>query len=73
MLSDALYGTPDLSFLILYFANMTHPSQFNRKKIKVLPKSKVALVLNDLKNMYGSQVHKNLENPYVYKASYYQE
>lgn len=37
--SEHYYGTPDLDFLIMYFAGVTSLFQFNKKRIKVLPKT----------------------------------
>ena len=66
-LSNDLYGTPDLDFLILYFSNTTHPSEFNKTKIKILPESKLELILNGLKNLYSGEVYNNRVNIINYK------
>ena len=66
-LSNDLYGTPDLSFIILYFSNTTHPINFNKEKIKILPTSKVELLVNGLKNLYMDEVYNNRVNIIDYK------
>jgi hypothetical protein len=42
MLSEDLYGTPDLDFAILFFSGISSLKDFDKPRIKVLPASRVA-------------------------------
>lgn len=63
--AESYYGTPDLDFLVLYFANMTTLFQFNTKKIKVLPPSRL-LEINRLFIEYKSIVKDSYSSPTEY-------
>ena len=60
--SENYYGTPDLDFVVLYFAKMKSLFEFTKKKIKVLPKSRL-LELNRLFIEYKEEVKDSYENP----------
>lgn len=60
--AEKLYGTPDLDFLILYFAKMVSLFEFKKPKIKVLPKHKL-LEINRLFVEYKSVVDNSYKNP----------
>lgn len=60
--SENYYGTPDLDFVVLYFANMTSLFEFNKPKIKVLDKTRL-LELNRLFVAYNNQVTDSYNNP----------
>jgi len=60
--SEFMYGTPDLDFLVLYFAKMTTLFEFNQSKIKFLPKSRL-IELNQLMNFKKKDVEKSYSNP----------
>lgn len=63
--SENLYGTPDLDFIVLYFAKIPSLFQFNKPKIKVLPKAKL-VELNKIFVMYKEQVDTSYKNPDVF-------
>lgn len=63
--AENYYGTPDLDFLVLYFAKMNSMFQFNKPKIKVLPKDKI-LEINRLVIKYKEDVQKSYEEPTQY-------
>lgn len=60
--SEYYYGTPDLDFLVLYFAEMTSLFEFNKSEIKVLPKTKLT-ELNKLLVEYKKEVEDSKSNP----------
>lgn len=60
--SENYYGTPDLDFVVLYFAKMKSLFEFTKKKIKVLPKSRL-LELNRLFIEYKEEVKDSYEHP----------
>lgn len=60
--SEYYYGTPDLDFLVLYFAKIPTMLEFNRKKIKVLPKSRLAEV-GRLMSAYREDIESSYKNP----------
>jgi hypothetical protein len=63
--SESLYGTPDLDFLILYFAGIPTLFEFNSKRIMVLP----ATSLQDLNRLIVDrrvQVRSSRINPAEY-------
>lgn len=60
--SEYYYGTPDLDFLVLYFARMTTLFDFDKPKIQVLPKTKL-IELNKLMVQYKREVEDSKENP----------
>ena len=63
--AENYYGTPDLDFLVLYFANMQSLFDFKRPKIKVLNKTKL-LELNRLFVTYKERVAKSYNEPTEY-------
>lgn len=67
LLSEKLYGTPDLDFAILFFAGITNVKDFDRPKIKVLPASKVGDLIK-IKSIANQRVKESLTNPQVYVA-----
>ena len=60
--AENYYGTPDLDFLVLYFAKILTLFDFNKEKIKVLPKSRL-LELNKLFIQYKGEVDKSYREP----------
>lgn len=66
--SEYYYGTPDLDFLILYFARMTTLFEFTQPKIKVLPRTKL-IELNKLIVKYKYNVEESKKNPSTYIKS----
>ena len=60
--AEYYYGTPDLDFLVLYFAQMTSLFEFNKPTIKVLPKTKLT-ELNKLLVEYKKTVENSKGNP----------
>jgi hypothetical protein len=65
MFSEFYYGTPDLDFLVLYFAGMTSIFDFNSPKIRVLP-TNALLDLNKLMVEKRKEVRNSKENPKEY-------
>jgi len=65
MFSQIYYGTPDLDFLILYFANITSLFDFKKKKIKILPKTKLT-ELNQLFVKYKDEIENSNSFPEEY-------
>jgi len=63
--AENYYGTPDLDFVVLYFAKMTSIFEFNKKNIKVLPKSKLT-ELNQLFVKYRAEVEESRNSPEEY-------
>ena len=68
--AENYYGTPDLDFLVLYFAKMNSLFQFNKKEIKVLPKDKI-LEINRLMVQYKEAVTKSYNEPSKYLEETY--
>ena len=66
--AEMYYGTPDLDFLVLYFARMVSLFDFKKSKIKVLPKAEL-LKVNKLFITYK----KTVENSYKYPTEYIKE
>lgn len=64
--AENYYGTPDLDFLVMYFSNIPTLFEFNKKKIKVLPKSYL-LEINRIMTQYKKEVQESKENPIEYK------
>lgn len=65
LFAEEYYGTPDLDFLVLYFAGMKSLHEFNTPTIRVLPTT--ALVdLNKLIAKERTNVRRSKENPTVY-------
>ena len=64
--SNYLYGTPDLDFMVLYFAQIPTFLDFNRKKIKVLPQSRLGEI-NQLANVYKETVQKSYNSPVLFE------
>lgn len=60
--SEYYYGTPDLDFLVLYFAKLFSMFDFTRKKIKALPPSRL-VELNRLFVEYREEVKDSYNNP----------
>jgi hypothetical protein len=65
LFSEFYYGTPDLDFLILYFAGMSTLFDFNAPKIKILPANSL-LDLNKLMIEKRKEVRDSKENPKEY-------
>lgn len=65
--AENYYGSADLDFLILYFAKMTDLSEFNRDKIKILPKSRL-VEINRLFVQYRDYVKEKYNNPDKFMA-----
>ena len=66
LFAEDYYGTPDLDFIVLYFARMKTLFEFNTEKIKILPVS--AMVdMNKLMVHYKEQVTQSRNNPPVYE------
>lgn len=42
MFSESIYGTPDLDFLVLYFAGIPTLFDFNKPRIRILPPTALA-------------------------------
>lgn len=63
--SENYYGTPDLDFLVLYFSQIPTLFEFNKKKIKVLPVTKLN-ELNQIAINYKLKVKNSYENPIKY-------
>ena len=64
--SENYYGTPDLDFLVLYFAQIPTLFEFNKKKIKVLPVTKLN-ELNQIAINYKLKVKNSYDNPIKYE------
>lgn len=60
--AEFFYGTPDLDFLVLYFAKMLSLFDFKKSKIKVLPKAKLLDVSRLFLN-YKKTVEESYKNP----------
>lgn len=60
--AENYYGTPDLDFLVLYFAKMLSMFEFKTEKIKVLPKSRL-LEINKLFVEYKTIVTESYKHP----------
>lgn len=65
LLSEKLYGTPDLDFAILFFAGVTSVKDFDKPRIKILPASKVGDLIK-IKSIANQRVKESLDNPEVY-------
>jgi hypothetical protein len=63
--AEDTYGTPDLYFMVLYFANLTSLLDFNVPKIKILPASKIDIFLK-LLTKYKNDIKANRESPDVF-------
>ena len=63
--AEDYYGTPDLDFLVMYFAKVTSLFEFNRKTIKVLSPERLRDV-NRLIVKYKDVVKQSKENPTQY-------
>lgn len=66
--SNYYYGTPDLDFLVLYFASIPTLFEFNKEKIKILPKTKLEDIIR-LANFYKENVEESRVNPTKYLPS----
>ena len=65
-LSQHYYGTPDLDFLILYFAKIPTLFEFNHSTIKMLPVTALS-DLNKLIVEHKEDIRKSNENPVLYR------
>lgn len=63
--AESYYGTPDLDFLVLYFAKMVSLYDFKKPTIKVLPRGKL-LEVNRLFIEYKAAVDGSYKNPTGY-------
>lgn len=63
--AEHYYGTPDLDFLVLYFAGMKSLFEFTREKIKVLPPTRL-LDINRIFVEYKSAIKESYNNPTQY-------
>lgn len=63
--AEMYYGTPDLDFLVLYFAKMTSLFEFNRPTIKILPTTEI-LELTKLFSKISDDVRESYESPTEY-------
>jgi len=64
--ADFYYGTPDLDFLVMYFAKIDSLFDFNKKTIKVLSPER----LNDVNKLiikYKDVVEKSKQDPIKYE------
>jgi hypothetical protein len=67
LFSQVYYGTPDLDWMVLYFAKMTSLFEFNQSKIKILPLTSL-LDLNKLIVFEKDKVRNSKSNPTEYKS-----
>jgi hypothetical protein len=65
LFAEALYGTPDLDFLVLYFAKIPTLFEFNEPRIKILPVTSL-MDINKLIVEYRTQVKASKTNPTTY-------
>ena len=65
--AENYYGTPDLDFLVLYFARMSTMFDFNKPKIKVIPRARL-LEINRLFTEYQDDVKNSYNNPSEYAS-----
>jgi hypothetical protein len=66
LFSEFYYGTPDLDFLVLYFAKIPTLFEFNKSRITVLP----ITALTDLNKViiaYKNEVRNSKSNPTLYE------
>ena len=63
--AEDYYGTPDLDFIVLYFAKISTLFDFKKDKIKVLPRSRIP-ELNKLFVEYRTIVKNSYNNPLIY-------
>lgn len=59
------YGTPELDFLVLYFAGIETMLDFNKEKIKVLPVHLVRTLLTIIEK-HKDDVERSIQNPPTY-------
>ena len=64
--AENFYGTPDLDFLVLYFAQIPTFLDFDKKTIKALPTSRLT-DLNQLAIKYKDIVTNSYKNPQIYE------
>ena len=64
--SEMFYGTPDLDFLVMYFAQIPTVLEFTQKKIKVLPITKLTEI-NQIAVVYKKKVEDSYKNPVKYE------
>jgi hypothetical protein len=65
LFSEALYGTPDLDFLVLYFSKIPSIFEFNVPRIRVLPATSL-VDMNKLIVEYRQQVRNSKTSPTEY-------
>jgi hypothetical protein len=65
LFAESFYGTPDLDFLVMYFAKMVSLFEFNTPTIRVLPKSAL-LDLNKVIVSYKDEIRESKDNPREY-------
>lgn len=68
--AENYYGTPDLDFLVLYFAKISTMFEFDMPKIMVLPRDRM-LEINRLMITYRNEIEKSYENPTKYLEETY--
>lgn len=68
--AENYYGTPDLDFLVLYFAKISTLLEFNREKIMVLPQTEM-LKINRLIVEYKDEVQYSYDHPTDYMEDTY--
>jgi len=68
--AENYYGTPDLDFIVLYFADMQTLFDFKKPRIKVLDKTRL-LELNRLFVTYKERVSDSYNNPTQYMKETY--
>jgi hypothetical protein len=65
LFSEVQYGTPDLDFLVMYFAKISSLFEFNQPKIKILPLSSLT-DLNKLIVQNKFNIRQSKTNPITY-------
>lgn len=63
--AEDYYGTADLDFLVLYFSKITTLFEFDKPKIKVLPRERLTEI-NKLFVQYRTTVKESYDNPLIY-------
>ena len=63
--SNHLYGTPELDYLVLYIAKCQTLFEFNKPKIKILPKENLKII-NDIMILKKEEVQKSRTRPQTY-------
>jgi len=65
--AEDYYGTPDVDFLVLYFAKIPTLFEFNKSKIKVLQSGKMKEI-NQIITKYKISVAESKDNPTKFAA-----